>query len=141
MGYLYPLPYGPFSLCNYRWKRDAFAPPPFTIESAEGDYQGYSAAYPGYVPFDPNHSYVLMPYPRRGYARRILSYLGRLTQTYLPRAFREKYAGADSLRAIHPGLNIEDRLALLIRKERLAMFPDGCSLAGTCICPACVGPN
>ncbi|PGG94963.1 hypothetical protein AJ80_10072 [Polytolypa hystricis UAMH7299] len=44
--------------------------------------------------------------------------------TYLYNQF-----GATTLRAVHQSLNIEDRVAALIRKERLLNYPEGSSLA------------
>ncbi|ORY59939.1 uncharacterized protein BCR38DRAFT_412156 [Pseudomassariella vexata] len=40
--------------------------------------------------------------------------------------------GVDTLRQIEDGLNIEDRVEALIRKERLMIFPAGSHFAGAC---------
>lgn len=38
--------------------------------------------------------------------------------------------GPSSLRVLHKSLNVEDRVAALIRKHRLLTYPEGTSLAG-----------
>lgn len=42
---------------------------------------------------------------------------------------KQRY-GDETLRAISASLNLEDRITLLIRKQRLLQYPEGCSLAG-----------
>ena len=44
----------------------------------------------------------------------------------------QKY-GKQSLRAIHAGFNIDDRINALIRKERLIQFPEGTDYIGKSI--------
>ena len=59
------------------------------------------------------------------YANKIL---GRFLM--MPEYFqlRQKY-GKDTLRAIHASLNVEDRITVLIRKQRLFQYPAGCHFA------------
>jgi hypothetical protein len=44
-------------------------------------------------------------------------------------AIRERF-GAESLDVLRQALNVKDRMAGLIRKQRLLNYPDGTSLAG-----------
>lgn len=41
--------------------------------------------------------------------------------------------GPSSLRALHKTLNVEDKVAALVRKQRLLCYPRGTALAGTSI--------
>jgi hypothetical protein len=44
-------------------------------------------------------------------------------------ALNRKY-GENTLRALHQSLNVEDRVAALIRKQKILQYPEGSSLAG-----------
>jgi hypothetical protein len=44
-------------------------------------------------------------------------------------ALNKKY-GEHTLRALHQSLNVEDRIAALIRKQKTFLYPEGSSLAG-----------
>lgn len=57
-------------------------------------------------------------------------YIGRFILSPVYRQLQDKFGHEDSLRQIHAGLNLEDRITQLIRKRRLFYFPDGTHIAG-----------
>ncbi len=56
-------------------------------------------------------------------------HLGRFILSPQFTALNKKY-GENALYALHQSLNIEDRIASLIRKQKLLTYPQGSSLAG-----------
>jgi hypothetical protein len=56
-------------------------------------------------------------------------YIGRFILSPQYYILCRKY-GAQTLRAVHSSLNIEDRITALIRKERMLQFPEGTAYAG-----------
>jgi len=64
------------------------------------------------------------------YANEITYYsIGRFILSPEYYTLYRKY-GAQTLRAVHSSLNIEDRITALIRKERMLQFPEGMAYAG-----------